>query len=131
MSKLFDQLKDAARSREQSPGLLLGALQRSQERDPTTAADTVAPGQAGAHSSGAPAPVAVGPVAPPQSGARSSYAGIGLAAVILTVTWLAWNAAPWRAPQRVKIDPTTLKLDRSFQIDRPSPKGTTPPAPRS
>ena len=113
MSKLFDQLKDAARSREEkSPGLLLEALQRSQDRDPNTAAET------------APVAPAGDPVAPGQASAqspRTSYAGIALAALILAVAWLAWNATPWRPPQKLRIDPATLKLDRSFQVDRPSP----------
>jgi hypothetical protein len=41
---------------------------------------------------------------------------------------LAWNAAPWRAPQKLKIDPAELKLDRSLDLQRPSPKGTTSPS---
>jgi hypothetical protein len=133
LSKLLDQLKDATRTREEkSPGILLEALQRSQTRDPNTAAETApvpAPAPAGAPSPAAPAPNSV---APEPAGAQSSpYAGIVLAAAILAGAWLAWNAAPWSAPQKVRIDASTLKLDRSFQIDRPSAKGTTPPAPRS
>ena len=154
MSKLFDQLKDAARSRDKSPGLLLEALEKSHGRDAATAPDDpVAPAsgsaaraQAGAQSAEiGPRPSAAiaaagatsADVPPAQAAAgetsapSTSYAGIALAAAILAVAWLAWNAAPWRAPQKLKIDPATLKLDRSFQLDRPSAKGTSPPAPRS
>ena len=103
MSKLFDQLKNASRNREEkSPGLLLEALQRSQQRDPNTAADPVAPAKAGAQS---PAP----------------YAGIALATAIPATAWLVWSAAPWRAPEKARIDPSALKLDRTFRPDRPSP----------
>src|SRR5690242_10404086 len=75
----------------------------------------------------------VGPAAHPSSeqssaaASRSSYAGIALAAAIFAVVVIAWNAAPWRAPQKIKIDPTDLKLDRSLDLQRPSPKGTTSP----
>ena len=129
MSKLFDQLKDATRNREEkSPGILLEALQRSQTRDPNTAGET-APVAAPAAAPTDPVAPAPSSVAPTQAGApSSSYAGIALAAIILAVAWLAWNATPWRAPQKVKIDPATLKLDRSFQLDRPSPKGTSTPS---
>ena len=138
MSKLFDQLKDATRNREEkSPGLLLEALQRSQTRDPNTAAETapadsIAPAKAGAQSAeNGPRPGAPTVAAGATSAPSSSYAGIILAAIILAVAWLAWNAAPWRPPHKVKIDPAALKLDRNFQPDRPSAKGTTAPAPRS
>jgi len=120
LSKLFDQLKKAARTREEkSPGLLLEAL-RSQGAAPAAA---VTPAQAGAQS----------PAATPAQGAQSShkpfpYAGIIVAAAILGIVVLAWNANPWRVPARVKIDPSGLKLERNLDLQRPPSKGTSPAA---
>ena len=116
MSKLFDQLKKAARTREEkSPGLLLEALQKAQHApsDPIVAsAEPVTPG-----------------AAPPQRpGAQSPYTGVIVAAAILGIVVLAWNATPWRAPAKVKIDPSGLKLERKLDVERPSSKGTSPPA---
>ena len=118
MSKLFDQLKDAARSREEkSPGLLVDALKRQQE------------GVAPAPDAVAPAPDAV---APAQAGAQSppsrisSFSGVGLAILIFAVAVLAWRAAPWVPPKKLKIDPSELRLDRSLDLQRTTPKGTSP-----
>ncbi len=124
MSKLFDQLKKAARTREEkSPGLLLEALQRSQHPDAIVApAEPVTPGAT-------PAELVTPGAAPPQRlGARFPYSGVILAAAILAVVVIAWNANPWRAPARVKIDPSGLKLERSLDLKRPSSEGTSPPA---
>ena len=110
MSKLFDQLKDAARSREEkSPGLLADALQR-QKSAPVEAA--------------APAPAAV--PAATSSTRITSYSGIGLAVVIFAVAVFAWHSAPFRAPQKLRIDPSGLKLDRTLDLQRTTPKGTSP-----
>jgi hypothetical protein len=119
LSKLFDQLKTAARSRrDRSPGLLLEALQKAQEaRDgPAAAEPIVAPG--------APA----GESEPAASlASRSSYSGVLLALAIFLVVLAAWYAAPWRAPAHIKIDPTDLKLDRSLDLQRQPSKGTSSP----
>ena len=134
LSKLFDQLKKATRSREQkSPGLLLEALQKAQRyRDPITPAEPGTP--PGTEAAAAKPGTAA---APAQAGSESliskspsSYAGIFLALAILAIVWLAWNAAPWRAPEKIKIDPTGLKLDRTLDlqrqgVDRPTSKGTS------
>ena len=115
LSKLFDQLKNAARTREEkSPGLLLEALQKSQQ-------GIVAPAQADAQSAQ--------PVAPAQAGAQSprSYSGIALAILIFVVAVLAWHSQPWRAPQKLKIDPSELKLDRTLDLHRLPSEGTSPP----
>jgi hypothetical protein len=109
LSKLFDQLKNAARSREKrSPGVLLEALQNSQQPVAPDATTSQQPG-------------------PQSSHAQSSYAGIALAVLIFAVAVLAWNAAPWRAPLKHKIDPSGLKLDRSLDLQRAPSKGTSPP----
>ena len=121
MSKLFDQLKNAARTREEkSPGLLLEALKSK----------GVAPASAGVQSpdvlpakAGSQAPIVAPPPAKP-----SPYAGIVVAAAILGVVFLVWNANPWRPPAKVKIDPSGLKLERSLDLKRPSSEGTSPPA---
>ena len=114
----------------------MGALAKKQAEEAAAAAATAA-------SASAPAPVEpsrpseVAPYpapqslpaesqAPPPSG--SSLGGVALAAAIFGIAVLAWHSAPWRAPQRTKIDPESLKLDRSFILDRPSPKGTTSPS---
>jgi hypothetical protein len=119
LSKLFDQLKDAARSREgQSPGLLANALQRQ---------------KAGQDASGTtPVEAASAPESPAASGGTTpsritSYSGIGLAVLIFAVAVFAWHSAPFRAPQKLRIDPSGLKLDRSLDLDRTTPKGTSPP----
>ena len=125
MSKLFDQLKKAARTREEkSPGLLLEALKATSGAGPDRPTADVAPELAGTQSPAA---------TPQQTGAQSShkpypYAGIVVAAAILAVVVIAWNANPWRAPARVKIDPSGLKLERSLDLKRPSSEGTSPPA---
>ena len=127
MSKLFDQLKDAARSREEkSPGLLADALKRQQEAAPQAV-------------SAAPSPESVAVAAPnrspspPPSGTRiSSYSGVGLAVLIFTVAVLAWRATPWIPPRMLKIDPSELRLDRTLDLqrpgaERPASKGTSSP----
>ena len=132
MSKLFDQLKNAARDREErSPGLLLEALQKSKASSPTgprgddvAADDSRAEAAVPSGARGATPDAAVGlppPTSPP-------YLGIALAVAIFATVVVAWNAAPWRAPQKLKIDPTELKLDRTLDLRRPSPKGTTSPS---
>jgi len=131
LSKLFDQLKKAAGSREQkSPGLLLDALQKAQSRVdadrgvvPTAiVAPPATPGAA------PPEPVTPGAATPQRPGAQSTYAGAIVAAAILGVVVLAWNAAPFRVPAKVKIDPSGLKLERNLDLKRPSSEGTSPPA---
>jgi hypothetical protein len=128
LSKLFDQLKNAARGREErSPGILLEALQRAKSSSPAgpdrpTADDAPAPVEAQSEPTLAgesPAEAAAPPAA------TGSYAGITLAVAIFVAVVLAWNAAPWRAPQKTKIDPTELKLDRHLDLQRPPPRGTT------
>ena len=124
MSKLFEQLKDAARSREEkSPGLLADALKRQQENQgggvgaelPPVAPATVTD------------PHGNQPVAAPQFLTRvSHFSGVGLAVLIFLVAVLAWRSAPFTPPHRLKIDPSELKLDRSIDLGRVSPKGTSP-----
>jgi hypothetical protein len=132
LSKLFDQLKNAARGREErSPGLLLEALQKAKASSPTganppTGDDT--PARPGAQAELPLAPDAPATTHPSPTTAVNSYVGIALAAGIFTAVVIAWNAAPWRAPQKIKIDPTELKLDRTLDLQRPSPKGTTSPS---
>jgi hypothetical protein len=135
LSKLFDQLKKAAGSREQkSPGLLLEALQKAASAAgpdrptaevapaPIVASEPpVAPARASAQSE----PVAPGAATPQRAGAQ--YSGIALAILIFAVAVLAWHAVPWRAPTKVKIDPSELKLDRNLDLKRPSSEGTTAP----
>ena len=81
-----------------------------------------------------PAPAAASPHAEPATPAApgSPLGGIALAAIIFGVAVLAWHSAPWRAPQKMKIDPESLKLDRSLDLNRDpaltSPKGTTSPS---
>ena len=119
MSKLFDQLKNAARNREEkSPGLLLEALKSTSAAGPDRPTAGVAPVSAGAQS----------PIVAPPPAKPSPYAGVIVAAAILGVVFLAWNASPWRAPARVKIDPSGLKLERNLDLKRPSSEGTSPPA---
>ena len=114
MSKLFDQLKDAARSREEkSPGLLVDALKRQQQGDPVTPGTPVA--QAQSPEAEAPAPDRI-----------SSYSGVGLAIVIFLVAVLAWRSAPWSPPKKHRIDPSELKLDRSLDPQRIPSRGTSP-----
>ena len=120
MSKLFDQLKDAARSREEkSPGLLVDALKRQQQ------------GAAGPAEAEAVAPAEPEAVAPAQAGAQSpprisSFSGVALAILIFAVAVLAWRSAPWMPPKKHKIDPSELRLDRSLDLQRTTPKGTSP-----
>ena len=116
MSKLFDQLKDAARSREEkpSPGLLIGALQKH-HAPPAAAGEPVTPAAPQAEPRPAPSPTRI-----------SSYSGIGLAVLIFLVAILAWHSAPFRPPAKLRIDPAGLKLDRSLDVDRITPKGTSP-----
>jgi hypothetical protein len=141
LSKLFDQLKKAARTREEkSPGLLLEALKATSEAGQARPPADVAPASAGAQSpivasaqpvtpgAASPNPVTPGAALPQRPGAQSPYAGIIIAAAILGIVVLAWNAAPFRAPAKVKIDPSGLKLERSLDLKRPSSKGTSPPA---
>lgn len=114
MSKLFDQLKGAARDRE--GGLLLAALAKAQQRKDGTssppATATAAPAKAGAKST---------------ASSHTPYAGIAVALAIFAIVILAWHSAPWRAPDRRKIDPATLKLDRNFDPER-KPQGTPAPS---
>jgi len=112
LSKLFDQLKDAARSREEkSPGLLVDALKRQQEGGPVTPGAPTEP-----VTPAAPSPTRI-----------SSYSGIGLAIIIFLVAVLAWRSAPWSPPKKHRIDPSELKLDRSFDSQRIPSRGTSPP----
>ena len=142
MSKLFDQLKDAARERE--GGILLDALARKQAANPAQAElplpeaaaarlpqdvpplglQTAAP--AGPETP-SPKPPTVPAGSPPLSD-KSPLVGVGLAAAIFAVAVVAWHAAPWRPPQKVRIQPETLKLDRKLDLDRAPPKGTTAPS---
>ena len=120
LSKLFDQLKDAARSREEkSPGLLAEALRKRQ-------ASAAAPeGRAPIDEALAPRPAEAHRDPPPTR--ISSYSGVGLAVLIFAIAVLAWHNVPFRAPvQRMKIDPAELKLDRSLDTERITPKGTSP-----
>ena len=128
MSKLFDQLKDAARSREEkSPGLLADALKRQQEnavagQPAATSAEGVTPAKAGAPSS----PAAESTAAPFPGTRISRYSGVGLAIIIFAVAVLAWRSAPWTPPRKYKIDPSELKLDRTLDLQRAPSKGTSP-----
>jgi hypothetical protein len=130
LSKLFDQLKNAARDRTErsSPGLLVEAMQRAKTSAPSVADDTPASSPTPVEFSGAPAVAPVPGEGPSASASRASYAGIALATAIFAAVVIAWNASPWHAPQKVKIDPADLKLDRSLDLQRPSPKGTTLPS---
>jgi hypothetical protein len=128
LSKLFDQLKDAARSREESsPGLLANALKRQQEN-----AAAVSPAQAGAQSPELVSPAQAGaqsapwPAAPSPDTRISRYSGVGLAIIIFAVAVLAWRSAPWTPPRKHKIDPASLKLDRALDLQRVPSKGTSP-----
>ena len=119
MSKLFEQLKDAARSREEkSPGLLADALKRQQENAAVT------PAQAGGQSAEPVTPAQAAPHFP--STRISQYSGVGLAIIIFAVAVLAWRAAPWTPPRKFKIDPAGLKLDRTLDLQRVPSKGTSP-----
>ena len=124
MSKLFDQLKDAARSREEkSPGLLVDALKRQQEgaAGPAEPAEAlVTPGAPEAQRPGAQSPTA------PATPRFSSFSGVALAILIFAVAVLAWRSAPWVPPKKHKIDPSELRLDRSLDLQRTTPKGTSP-----
>ena len=147
MSKLFDQLKDAARERE--GGILLDALARKQRSDAAAQAGTPTQGELSLPEAAAarlpeelPVPAfespsaatSVSPTSAPSAKAdatgasRSPIAGVALAALIFLVAFLAWQAAPWRAPQKVHIEPGSLKLDRKLDLDRSPSKGTTPPS---
>jgi hypothetical protein len=124
LSKLFDQLKDAARTREEkSPGLLAGALKRQQENQ----AGSVSPEQPAV----TPATIAdrsvSQPVALPHLLTRvSHFSGVGLALLIFLVAILAWRSAPFNPPHKLKIEPSELRLDRTLDLGRISPKGTSP-----
>ena len=124
MSKLFDQLKDAARSREEkSPGLLADALKRQQQ----VQAGEVSPEPPPAGPADASAPAVSPPTAPPQLLTRvSHFSGVGLAILIFVVAVLAWRSSPFNPPRKLKIDPSELKLDRTLDLGRVSPKGTSP-----
>jgi hypothetical protein len=130
LSKLFDQLKGAARSREEkSPGLLVDALKRQQE-GAAGPPEAVAPAQAGAQSA-VPTPVTPGAPEAQRTGGESpsrisSISGIGLAILIFAVAVVAWRSAPWVPPKKLKIDPSELRLDRSLDLQRTTPKGTSP-----
>jgi hypothetical protein len=120
LSKLFDQLKDAARSREEkSPGLLADALKKQQQNRTGEVSSKPAPVE--------PPTVADSAVSPPQLLTRvSHFSGVGLAVLIFLVAVLAWRASPFNPPRKLKIDPAELKLDRTLDLGRISPKGTSP-----
>jgi hypothetical protein len=124
LSKLFDQLKDAARSREEkSPGLLADALKRQQQNRTGEASSEPTPV--------APPTVADSAVSPPAASPQlltrvSHFSGVGLAILIFLVAVLAWRASPFNPPRKLRIDPSELKLDRTLDLGRISPKGTSP-----
>ena len=125
MSKLFDQLKNAARSREEVPssGILIDALNRQQR----AAAPSVEPGPAASSTGSEPAAAATpGEATRARSLRGASYSGIALAAIIFVVVVFAWHSAPFRVPPKLRIDPSGLKLDRSLDLQRTTPKGTSP-----
>ena len=128
MSKLFDQLKDAARSREEkSPGLLADALRRQQEAAASAPDPVATPGPLVA-----PVPVVTPAGIKPGAGSQlptclSQFSGIGLALLIFLVAVLAWRSSPFTPPRKLKIDPSELRLDRTLDLQRLSPKGTSPP----
>jgi hypothetical protein len=126
LSKLFDQLKDAARSREEkSPGILADALKRQHQRQAGEAGPPFAPAEATAAIAD-PARAQATPE-PPQLLTRLSHlSGVGLAILIFLVAVLAWRSAPFTPPRKLKIDPSELKLDRNLDPGRISPKGTSP-----
>ena len=135
MSKLFDQLKDAARERE--GGILMDALARKQAANSAQAELPLPQAAAARLARDEPLPAFESPppanpeeqaARPPPVSSRSPLVGIGLAAAIFAVAVVAWHAAPWRAPQKVRIEPETLKLDRKLDLDRTPPKGTTAPS---
>ena len=143
MSKLFDQLKDAARNREEkSPGLLVDALRRQQEASaageaatgepvpPVDSGGPVTPGAPQEQRAGAQpaAPLVTPAKAGPQASASrfSQYSGVGLAIIIFAVAVLAWRAAPWSPPLKHRIDPSELRLDRTLDLQRAPSKGTSP-----
>ena len=125
MSKLFDQLKDAARSREEkSPGILADALKRQHQRQAGEAAPQPPAGNAAAGAD--PALAQPAPAAPQLLTRLSHLSGVGLAILIFLVAVLAWRSAPFTPPRKLKIDPSELKLDRTLDLGRLSPKGTSP-----
>ena len=124
LSKLFDQLKDAARSREEkSPGLLADALKRQHQNQAGEAGSL-----AEAEGNAAAAAPAVSPPAPspPLLTRISHFSGVGLAILIFLVAVLAWRSSPFTPPRKLRIDPSELKLDRTLDLGRLSPKGTSP-----
>ena len=78
-----------------------------------TPADTAPAAQA------APAKAA----APASPSRLANFSGVGLAILIFLFVILAWRSAPFTPPPRHKIDPSELKLDRSLDLQRVSPKG--------
>jgi len=138
LSKLFDQLKEAARERE--GGILLDALARKQKAPGSAAQAELPLPQAAAERlreapeppAGEPAAAGRGPASAmasrPVAPSRSSLAGIALAVAIFALVFFAWEAAPWRAPQKLRIEPESLKLDRTLDLQRAPSKGTTAPS---
>ena len=114
----------------------MGALAKKQAEDAAAAAAASASRPVDALATPAePSPQSLGasPGTPaveaaPRAASGSPLRGIALAAAIFGIAVLAWHSTPWRAPQKMKIDPESLKLDRSLDLDRPSPKGTTSPS---
>ena len=123
MSKLFDQLKVAARSREEnSPGLLAGALKRQQQNEAGEVPAEPLPAAPAATDR-----AVVSSAASPQLLTRvSHFSGVGLAILIFLVAVLAWRSSPFNPPRKLRIDPSELKLDRTLDLGRVSPKGTSP-----
>ena len=93
MSKLFEKLKGAARERE--GGLLLDALASKKAVEP--------------------APL---PAPPAPSSSHTPLAGIAVALAIFGLVMVAWHSTTWRLPPKTRIDATSLKLDRSLDVNR-------------
>jgi len=93
---------------------LLDALAKAQERKNGAVAPAVTPSKDGAQS--------------PKS--SHTVAGLAVAIAIFAVVIIAWHAAPWRAPDKAKIDPSGLKLDRNLDLTRTGDAArSSPPGP--
>jgi hypothetical protein len=111
LSKLYDQLKQAARQRGEEPeaGLLAQALQarRDAQSGPLDPA-AMAPAQ----------PAAAPQQAAPPPRRRFPRAPVLLTVAIFIAVLMAWRAAPWHAPAKLRIDPAALKLDSRLDDTR-------------
>ena len=112
MSKLFDQLKDAARSREAQPpsseqGGLLGEALRKSRSHPRRRVpnDQRVPNDP--------------PPPPPRlPNLRSPAIALALAGVIFLFVTLSWYSNPWSAPPKKAWPGSGLKLDTKLDLKR-------------